>query len=256
MSIRQHSSAASTYASDAACVVVFAFIYYFMMATVLWFAMLAFWDFSFQSLNMPGDPLTGKARYFQLIAWSLPAIKTIIIIALREVDGNSLSGICFVGYEHLVMRAYFVVGPLGIYLYVGGTFLLRGLIRLCKLNSSKVTSVAGSSSKLLKATIVRIGIFAFLVFAFSLVTFACHLFDYRKQPQWEDDFTHFISCKSQLNSSLTCSFDDDDDAEDGCVLNSKPSVNMIVLQLCAIFLCGLGHNSSYTKSMEEIFQKE
>lgn len=43
-----------------------------------------------------------------------------------QVDGDSVSGICFVGYKNYRYRAGFVLAPIGVVLLVGGYFLIRG----------------------------------------------------------------------------------------------------------------------------------
>lgn len=43
-----------------------------------------------------------------------------------QVDGDSVSGICFVGYKNYRYRAGFVLAPIGVVLVVGGYFLIRG----------------------------------------------------------------------------------------------------------------------------------
>lgn len=42
------------------------------------------------------------------------------------MDGDSVSGICFVGYKNYRYRAGFVLAPIGLVLIVGGYFLIRG----------------------------------------------------------------------------------------------------------------------------------
>lgn len=44
----------------------------------------------------------------------------------HQVDGDSVSGICFVGYKNYRYRAGFVLAPIGLVLIVGGYFLIRG----------------------------------------------------------------------------------------------------------------------------------
>ena len=43
-----------------------------------------------------------------------------------QIDGDSLSGICFVGYFENAARAGFVLAPIGLVLIVGMVFLIRG----------------------------------------------------------------------------------------------------------------------------------
>lgn len=53
-------------------------------------------------------------------------------MALGEIDGDSISGICFVGYVNPAARAGLLLGPLGAALIVGGYFLFRGTYSLKK----------------------------------------------------------------------------------------------------------------------------
>lgn len=81
---------------------------------------------SFQALGKIKDRIDKKGSYFHLIAWCLPIVLTVTIMTLGQVDGNSVTGICFVGYVNHTARALFVLGPVLIGLLVGGYFLSRG----------------------------------------------------------------------------------------------------------------------------------
>lgn len=49
-----------------------------------------------------------------------------LLCGAPQVDGDSVSGICFVGYKNYRYRAGFVLAPIGVVLVVGGYFLIRG----------------------------------------------------------------------------------------------------------------------------------
>lgn len=58
---------------------------------------------------------------------------TVIILNIwnnPQVDGDSVSGICFVGYKNYRYRAGFVLAPIGVVLVVGGYFLIRGVRKI------------------------------------------------------------------------------------------------------------------------------
>lgn len=67
-----------------------------------------------------------KGAYFHLVAWSLPLVLTITTMALGEIDGNSVSGVCFVGTINHAYRAGFLLVPVFAALTVGGYFLSKG----------------------------------------------------------------------------------------------------------------------------------
>lgn len=81
------------------------------------------------------DRIDKKAAYFHLVAWSLPLILTIATMAFGEVDGSSVTGICFVGYVNHPMRAALLLGPITVVMILGGYFLLRGkkqdMVEIC-----------------------------------------------------------------------------------------------------------------------------
>lgn len=74
---------------------------------------------------------TGKADLFvlpfgkfQVPHWVLQ--KSYTLLNVIQVDGDSVSGICFVGYKNYRYRAGFVLAPIGVVLAIGGYFLVRG----------------------------------------------------------------------------------------------------------------------------------
>nr|6D35_A Chain A, Smoothened,Soluble cytochrome b562,Smoothened [synthetic construct] len=113
------------------CVIIFIIVYYSMMSGVIWFVMLTYaWHTSFKALGTTHQPLSGKTSYFHLITWSIPFVLTVAILAVAQVDGDSVSGICFVGYKNYHYRAGFVLAPIGLVLIGGGYFLIRGVMTL------------------------------------------------------------------------------------------------------------------------------
>lgn len=68
--------------------------------------------------------------YFHLIAWVAPFVLTIMILALSEVDGSSMAGICFVGLRNQMMYIGFVLLPIAFLLLLNFIFVLFGMIRL------------------------------------------------------------------------------------------------------------------------------
>lgn len=63
--------------------------------------------------------------YYHLVAWSVPLVLTITILALGEVDGDSLLGVCFVGGVNKHYRLIFLLGPL-LCSSIGPMLLIKG----------------------------------------------------------------------------------------------------------------------------------
>lgn len=133
-----------------------------------------------------------KGSYFHLIAWSPPLVLTITILALSEVDGNSIVGICFVGYVNHSFRAGFLLVPLGGVLLVGGFFIVRGMIKLNGLKNFTNEIKSSSASKKIHDIILRMGISAFIVFIFILIAIWCQIGEFSNSPLWAESLRKYI----------------------------------------------------------------
>ncbi|KXJ11374.1 Smoothened-like [Exaiptasia diaphana] len=174
------------------------------MAGIIWFVVLAYaWCICFKTLGSTRDNFTGKTFYFHGISWSLPAVLTGCALMLKKVDANSISGICFVGYEDANMRALFLLGPLGLNLFIGGVFLAKG-------------------------------IFAFVAFAFGFITFACHLYEYSNLKMWEKSYRDYLYCIADTEVKGTVN---------KCKVNERPNLSVIELGLSSLFGAGVAMSS-------------
>jgi hypothetical protein len=45
------------------------------------------------------EAIEALSSYFHLAAWAIPAIQTIVILTMRRVDGDELTGMCYVGNQ-------------------------------------------------------------------------------------------------------------------------------------------------------------
>lgn len=113
-------------------------------------------------------------------------------MALSEVDGNSIVGICFVGYVNHPMRAGFMLGPLCAVLLVGGYFIVRGIIRLYDLKNYATGIKATSNSNKIHLTIVKIGLTTMFAFVFISVAIICQIYEFRNSRLWKENLGEFI----------------------------------------------------------------
>lgn len=68
------------------CAVVFVLVYYFMMAGVMWFMILAYaWHLMFRAFGVKRDVIENKRGHFHLVAWTFPLVLTIVCLALTQV---------------------------------------------------------------------------------------------------------------------------------------------------------------------------
>ncbi|XP_058807517.1 protein smoothened-like [Phymastichus coffea] len=215
---------------DLSCVVIFILVYYSLMAAMVWFVILTYtWHMSFQALGKIQDRIDKKSAYFHLLAWCLPLMLTVTIMALGEIDGNSMIGICFVGYNNHIVRAWFVLGPVLTFVLIGGYFLFRGLITLIRLKISSQEIISEKASSKIRETIVRVGLFSTFTFAAVISTFYCHLYDFEHSEEWKQSFREFILC------SITSKYAEVSE----CKIKSRPSIAKLQLHLLTPFFTGI-----------------
>ncbi|KAE8616817.1 hypothetical protein XENTR_v10008894 [Xenopus tropicalis] len=217
------------------CVIIFVIVYYAMMSGVIWFVMLTYaWHTSFKALGTTHQPLSGKTSYFHLITWSIPFVLTVAILAVAQVDGDSVSGICFVGYKNYHYRAGFVLAPIGLVLIVGGYFLIRGVMTLFSIKSNHPGLLSEKAASKINETMLRLGIFGFLAFGFVLITFGCHFYDFFNQAEWERSFREYVLCEANVTIA-----EQTNKPIPECEIKNRPSLLVEKINLFAMFGTGI-----------------
>ncbi|OWF38858.1 smoothened homolog [Mizuhopecten yessoensis] len=230
----------------ASCTFVFILVYYFMMAASVWFVMLAYaWHLTFKALGTPRDDLTSKTAYFHIASWCVPLVLTIICLAVSEIDGDSVTGICFVGYREYAYRLGFVVIPLVVCLCAGLVNLLRGLRTLVKLRKDTPDFISDRATSKIRETIIRLGTFTFLAFAFVLISFSIHIYSFASEQEWEDSFKDYYFCLANATVTKTV----DSSYSRTCTMAARPSIVAVEFHVLAFFGAGIAMSSwSWTKA--------
>nr|KAG5702741.1 hypothetical protein BaRGS_003615 [Batillaria attramentaria] len=117
------------------CTILFMMLYFFSMASSIWWVILTLTWFLAAGMKWGHEAIEANSQYFHLAAWAVPAIKTIAILAMGQVDGDVLSGVCFTGiFDEDALRG-FVLAPLVVYLIIGTSFLLAGFVSLFRIRT-------------------------------------------------------------------------------------------------------------------------
>ncbi|XP_069485680.1 protein smoothened [Ambystoma mexicanum] len=234
------------------CVIIFVIVYYSMMSGVIWFVMLTYaWHASFRALGTTYQPLSGRTSYFHLVTWSIPFVLTVAILAVAQVDGDSVSGICFVGYKNYRYRAGFVLAPIGLVLIVGGYFLIKGVMTLFSIKSNHPGLLSEKAASKINETMVRLGIFGFLAFGFVLITFSCHFYDFFHQAEWERSFREYVLCEANVTIALQANKPVPD-----CEIKNRPSLLVEKINLFAMFGTGIAMSTwVWTKATVLIWKR-
>ena len=167
------------------CVVVFLLIYYFGMASSVWWVVLTITWFLSAGLKWSNEGIAGYSQYFHLFAWFIPTIKSVIILGIGAIDGDPFSGVCFVGNQDLNNLMSFVIVPYITYIGVGLFFLMTGFISLFRIR--KLLRERVKADKLEKL-MIRIGFFSFLYIVPGVVVVGCYLYEYHYRSLWERQY--------------------------------------------------------------------
>ncbi|KAK6171258.1 hypothetical protein SNE40_019485 [Patella caerulea] len=164
------------------CAIVFLLLYFFGTASSLWWVVLTFTWFLSAGLKWGHEAIQLHSSYFHLFAWAIPAIKTIVILVMRDVDADELTGICYVGNQNTQTLLGFGIAPLIVYLLLGTAFLVAGFVALFRIR--KQVRCDGVKTDKLEVLMVRIGIFSVLYTVPATCVIGCLLYEYLNRSSW------------------------------------------------------------------------
>ncbi|XP_045177821.2 frizzled-2-like [Mercenaria mercenaria] len=183
------------------CTILFMLLYFFSMASSIWWVILTLTWFLAAGMKWGHEPIEANSQYFHLAAWAVPAIKTIAILAMGQVDGDVLSGVCFTGISDVDALRGFVLAPLVVYLIIGTSFLLAGFVSLFKIRT--IMKSDGTKTDKLEKLMVRIGIFSVLYTVPATIVIACYFYEQSSRMAWME--TWWLShCKNWLDNQYLC----------------------------------------------------
>jgi len=169
-----------------ACNAVFLLVYFFGMAANVWWVILSFTWFLTAGLKWGREAVEGLSHYFHLAAWLIPSVQTIAILALSSVDGDPVSGICYVGNQSINNLRGFVIAPLCANLFLGTFFLVAGFVSLVRIRRAIRDAGLARTDKLDKF-IFRVGIFSLLHTVPSTSVVVCFLYEHQVRLRLESE---------------------------------------------------------------------
>lgn len=144
-------------------------------------------------------------------------------MALRLVDGDQLSGLCYTGNADNVGLGVFVFFPLLLYLSIGGIFFIIGFIAL--LNIKKQLERDVTKSKKISRLIVRVLVYSILYISPNTILLFLIIYELAQKSTWEEMYV-------QDCGGLT-------ETQDDCSGSVSPSFAAFLLKYIMIFLVGI-----------------
>ncbi|KAF4527556.1 hypothetical protein B566_EDAN016192 [Ephemera danica] len=166
-----------------ACTMVFLLVYFFGMASSIWWVVLSLTWFLAAGLKWGNEAIASYSQYFHLAAWLIPTVKSVAVLVMNAVDGDSVSGICYVGNQNMDNLRGFVMAPLVVYLMLGTSFLLGGFVSLFRIRNV-IKQQGRSKADKLEKLMIRIGIFSVLYTVPATIVIACYFYESTLNPEW------------------------------------------------------------------------
>lgn len=198
------------------CTVTFVLSYFFANSCMIWWAILAICIFSLKILHKSPQQIEKMRSLFHLVAWTLPAIQTTLILVARLPDGDEFSGICYVGSQRTDTLLIFVIMPSALYLLI--CLLFQSLAAFWSKNSSRhlhenslclknrtcsncsfvshathgthgtsmhlIASPVHPGQERLESMIAQLSIFAFFYFVTATCVLAANIYEYLQRDTW------------------------------------------------------------------------
>ena len=180
------------------CTFIFVIIYYFNMAAYIWWLLLCLsW---MASTGVFEEKI--KIHFLHLLAWSLPALKTILVLTWNAVEGDSFVGICYVGLSNIMAQKLFVLVPLITYFLCGHILLAITFIRLYKIRRRFKKEALCLVH--LEKIIIKISVFVIIYCILFITVIACHVYEVLKRSSWM--MAWYLKNYPALSSSTHASF--------------------------------------------------
>lgn len=158
------------------------------MAAFLWWLILTLSWCLASSLKWSNEAISNLALFYHLVAWMLPLLMTIAMVASRQLSADELTGICFIvrddSKSSLYALLFGVIVPLIVFLIIGTIFVVIGLFSVCRIHSFLRHKGQEQESIVLEKLIIRVGVFVSVYMFPAIVLIGCFFYELLQRPNW------------------------------------------------------------------------
>ncbi|MEQ2188566.1 hypothetical protein GOODEAATRI_016371, partial [Goodea atripinnis] len=166
-----------------ACTLFFMVLYFFTMAGSVWWVILTITWFLAAVPKWGSEAIEKKALLFHAVAWGLPGALTVSLLALNKIEGDGISGVCFIGLYDIDALRWFVLAPFCFNVAVGVSLLLVGIVALNRVRM-EIPLEKENQAKLVKF-MIRMGVFSVLYLAPLFTVIGCYIYEHAYRSIWE-----------------------------------------------------------------------
>eukprot|EP00088_Acartia_fossae_P068565 TRINITY_DN8725_c0_g2_i4.p1 TRINITY_DN8725_c0_g2~~TRINITY_DN8725_c0_g2_i4.p1 ORF type:complete len:618 (+),score=97.25 TRINITY_DN8725_c0_g2_i4:72-1925(+) len=155
------------------CTVVYLIIYFSSLAGSVWWAITTVTWSLLLFTNMDSKRMEGHSPMMHLVGWGVPAVQTIVVLLLYQIEGDELTGICLPGQQTEQGLLNFLIIPFSFYLGSASFFFLSGVV-------GSLVNPGEESRKLL----ARIGLFSIFYTIPQVCVLASMVYEWIERPSW------------------------------------------------------------------------
>ncbi|XP_050425713.1 frizzled-2-like [Adelges cooleyi] len=224
----------SSNGSSELCVVLFMVSYFFGTASSVWWVVLTLTWYLAAGLKWGHEAIEANSHYFHLAAWTVPAAKTITVLAMGKIEGDVLTGICSMAVwsDDTAVRDMILI-PLVVYLVLGTAFWMAGFVALCRIRTVMKHDGTRGTEKLEKL-MIRIGVFSVLYTVPALAQILCLAYEHVNREAWLHTW-HSQVCRDP-KFAIPCPSQQNDAALNG---TNRPNFDIFVAKYMVSLVVGL-----------------
>ncbi|CAB3397512.1 unnamed protein product [Caenorhabditis bovis] len=172
--------------SGSLCFLVFLLTYFFGMAASVWWVILSLTWVLAAASKWSSEAIASYSFHFHILGWGVPTAQTVLVLIFNAIDGDPITGICYVGNTDIDFQRYFVLAPLVVYFILGVMFLMIGFFNLWSIrNEVQKQHPSLDNAHKLTQLMSKIGIFSLLYTIPSLLIICVLFYEQNHRPMWE-----------------------------------------------------------------------
>ena len=172
----------------APCIIIFGFLYYTMMAAFLWWLMLTLCWLLASAFKWSTEHIAQLFPFYHVVAWVLPLLMTVSLMAARAIGADELTATCFVvrddSRKSFLALLIGVILPLVIFLAVGVVFLFIGFVSMLRVHRFMRHKGKEKETMIIEKLMIRIGVFVGIYIIPASVMIGCFIYELVSRPSW------------------------------------------------------------------------